>query len=389
VGKSHHYSLEAAERARTLFARPEAINHYWQSLELMERLPQTPERSLVHYDVIVSLVQLPGWMRDEEAGACLFRHVDQALVNATADGRIADMARLETLKGRHQYDEALLQSALVRAEGSGDSSAEAYSASSYGYYLGQRGRFEASLHHVARAIEIFGTQGDLLGQAQAMTGGGRCLNARAGKLDQAFDFAAGAHELAIALNSAELRAWCAMEAEPYYYKGLWDEAVQTAENWLPVAWAIREWNVVFFASAWLALASLKVNQADKAWRVLERVANEAPARLHKASGFAIPYAQIALAQVRLARGHQNEALSTVRQALDAALRGGYRLEEVAANRVLGQIHEAMGDQTEADAAPSGAALACARKCNVLPNSRKRCWPMVVSAGALMRRRTER
>jgi hypothetical protein len=28
--------------------------------------------------------QLPGWMRDEEASTRLFRHVDQALANATA-----------------------------------------------------------------------------------------------------------------------------------------------------------------------------------------------------------------------------------------------------------------------------------------------------------------
>ena len=79
VGKALDYTLEAAERARKLFARPEAINHYWQALELLERLPHTSERSRVHCDVILSLVQLPGWRRDEEAEARLFRHVDQAL----------------------------------------------------------------------------------------------------------------------------------------------------------------------------------------------------------------------------------------------------------------------------------------------------------------------
>ena len=49
------YTLEAAERARTLFARPEAINHYWQALELIERLPHTPELDRVHCNVILSL----------------------------------------------------------------------------------------------------------------------------------------------------------------------------------------------------------------------------------------------------------------------------------------------------------------------------------------------
>ena len=37
--KALNYTLEAAERAQKLFARPEAINHYWQALELLERLP--------------------------------------------------------------------------------------------------------------------------------------------------------------------------------------------------------------------------------------------------------------------------------------------------------------------------------------------------------------
>ena len=65
---------------------------------------------------------------------------------------------------------------------------------------------------------------------------------------------------------------------------------------------------------------------------------------------AIPYAQIARAQIHLTTGQHGEALSTVRQALAAAERGAFRLEEVAAHRVLGQVHEAMGDRAEADAA---------------------------------------
>lgn len=44
-----------------------------------------------------------------------------------------------------------------------------------------------------------------------------------------------------------------------------------------------------------------------------------------------------------------EALSTVRQALAAAERSGFRLEEVAAHRVLGLVYEATSDRTEADA----------------------------------------
>ena len=141
-----------------------------------------------------------------------------------------------------------------------------------------------------------------------------------------------------------------MEAEPFLYKGLWAEAVAAAEEALPGAWKIGEWTVVFFSSAWLALACLKLGQLDKAQRALDRVFNEAPVRNRPSEAHAIPYAQIARAQVHLAKGHHSEALSTVRQALAAAQRGDFRTEEVAAHRVLGLVYEAIGDRAEADAA---------------------------------------
>ena len=50
---------------------------------------------------------------------------------------------------------------------------------------------------------------------------------------------------------------------------------------MPVAWEIGEWSAVFFSSAWLALAQLKLGQPDRARRVLDRVFKEAPARLYK------------------------------------------------------------------------------------------------------------
>ena len=70
----------------------------------------------------------------------------------------------------------------------------------------------------------------------------------------------------------------------------------------------------------------------------------------KSQWMAIPYAQIARAQIHLTAGNHNEALDTVRQALTAQSGASFRLEEVAAHRVLGQVHEAMGDRAEADAA---------------------------------------
>ena len=228
------------------------------------------------------------------------------------------MAKLEAIRGAIHDDKALLESAIARAEGSGDKLAIAFCAQYYGDNLGGHGQFEASLEHFARAVEIFGTQGDQLRQALIMSRGGRCYNARAGKLDQALVFAGRVREVADALNNAELRAWCAMNAEPYYYRGLWDEAVLAAEGALPVAWEIGEWAVVFFSSAWLAMAYSKLGQSDNARRILDRLFNEMPARIVKSQWMAIPYAQIARAQIYLTAGNHNEALDTVRQALATA-----------------------------------------------------------------------
>ena len=98
--KALNYTLEAAERAQKLFARPEEINHYWQALELLERLPHTAERNDVHCEVILSLVRLPGSTRNEEAEARLLRHVDQALTNATDAGQMANYGKAGINKGQ-------------------------------------------------------------------------------------------------------------------------------------------------------------------------------------------------------------------------------------------------------------------------------------------------
>ena len=221
-----------------------------------------------------------------------------------------------------------------------------------------------------------------------MSRGGRCYNARAGKLDQALVFAGRVREVADVLDNAELRAWCSMNAEPYYYRGLWDEAVLAAESALPVAWEIGEWAVVLFSSAWLAMAYSKLGQLDNARRILDRLFNEMPARIVKSHWMAIPYAQIARAEIQLIAGNHNEALDTVREALAAAERRSFRLEEVAAYRVLGQVHEAMGDRAKADAA-FRRSLEVLDKSNVLPNSLRRCWPMAAFVEATIRRRTGR
>jgi class 3 adenylate cyclase/tetratricopeptide (TPR) repeat protein len=343
--KAFDYTLQAARHAQKLFARPEAMGHYWQALELIERLPDTPERCHIHCDVILSLARLPGWSGDKKAEARLFRHVDRAMECAAAANHAADLARLESLKGWHEDDPALFERAIERARNSESRFAEARVSANYSGYLGQRGQFEASLAHAVRAIDILGALGEQVQHARTMSEIGRCYSARAGQLDQALLFAGQARSVADQLGDPELRAWTAMEAEPLYYRGLWDEAVRVAEEALPGAWEIREWGALLFSSAWLALACLKLKQPDKARRILDRLLSEAP---HM--NFAIQYVQIANAEVQLAMGRFGDALDTARQALAAAQRARFPLEEAAAQRVLGQVHEAMGDRAEADAA---------------------------------------
>jgi tetratricopeptide (TPR) repeat protein len=168
--------------------------------------------------------------------------------------------------------------------------------------------------------------------------------------DPAIVFAGRVRDVADVLNNAELRAWVSMNAEPYYYRGQWKEAIVAGEGALPVAWEISEWPVVIFSSSWLAMAYSKLGQSDNARRILDRLFNEIPARFLKSQSMAIPYALIASAQIHLTAGNHNQALDTVRQGLAAATRRSFRLEEVAAYRVLGQVHEAMGDRAEAEMA---------------------------------------
>ena len=179
-------------------------------------------------------------MQDEAGKARMLRNVDQALADAAAGGHTGTIARLQAIKGQQWEDEPLLVDAVGRADGSGDAMAQAFATFRYGQYLGIHGQFEKSLDHTARAIEILGAQGERLQQGHMMAGAGRCWYARAGKLDESLAYAARAREAGDLFGDARLRAWRSAEAEPYLYKGLWDEVVQVAEEALPVAWEIRE-----------------------------------------------------------------------------------------------------------------------------------------------------
>jgi hypothetical protein len=233
--KALSYTLQAAEQAGKLYARPEVIYHYWHALDLLDRLPDNAEQNRVRADVILALIWLPGSMRDEEAKARMLRHLDQALADAETAGRAAIVAKLQAAKGDLLLDKALLVDSLERAEVSGDALTQAFVARRYGNYLAVHDRFETALGHITRAIDILGAQGEWLQQALVMAGPGRCFYARAGKIEESLGYAARLRQLGDSLTDASLRAWRAAEAEPYLYKGLWDEVIRVAEESQPIA----------------------------------------------------------------------------------------------------------------------------------------------------------
>jgi class 3 adenylate cyclase/tetratricopeptide (TPR) repeat protein len=349
--RSLGYTRKAAETAQNLGAYPEAVSHYWQALDLVERLPQTPETRHIHINLTLSLLPLPGSMRDEAAPERMLLHVDQALSDAIAVGQTVSAARLQAWKGQYLEDEALLLDAIRLAETSKDLSAQASALQRYGTYLGHPlAQYEKSLDYLARAVDLMGAQGELREQALRMAMGARCYCARAGKLEDALAYAARARAAGQSLSDRRLQAWRAMEAEVYVYKGDWGEVVRVVDEALPIALEIRDWTVIIFSSAFLAIALLKLGRLADARQALDQAFQEVPPRALGIDAFGMAYASMALAQVHLATGDHGQAFSAVRQALVFSEQSRARLEEGASHRVLGEIHAAMGDKVEADAA---------------------------------------
>jgi hypothetical protein len=224
------YAVLAAERARRLYARPEAIRLFWHAVELLDRLPRTQKRRRLHIDVILALLSLPGWMLDEARRQEGLRQTEMAMEAAAESGDAVSRVRLTVRKGRILRDTNLLQEAIAQAEVIGDPLARAFAHSQYGDHLGSLGHFEQSLGHVRRAIELYGMAGARYDEAMDMVIGGRCYSSRAGKVQDALDYAARAREIGEALGDSRLRACRAMEGEPNFYKGLWPEVVRVARS---------------------------------------------------------------------------------------------------------------------------------------------------------------
>ena len=349
--KALRYAITAAGTAQKLSAYPEAVSHYWQALNLLERLPRTPELICAHIEVIFSLNTLPGWIQDEAAVGRMLWHIDEAISGATADGQTAAVARLQAWKGNYLENENLLLDAIRLAEASGDALAEASVLLRYGQFLGHPlAQYEKSLDYLARAVDLLGEQGQIRDQAIRMAKGARCFSARAGRLEDGLAYAARARAAGDALRDRLLQAWRAMEAEVYHYKGAWDDVVRVVEESLPIAREISEWTVVIFSSAWLATAWLKLARPADARRALDRAFQEVPKRALGLDAFGMAYASMVSAHVHLSVGDNDQAFNMARQALTLSEQSRGRLEEGASHRVLGQIHAAMGHEAEADAA---------------------------------------
>jgi class 3 adenylate cyclase len=343
--KALQYTAQAAERARRLYARPEAVALYWQALGLLDRLPQTAERSRIHIDMTLGLVIQPGWARDESQLREGRRHIGTAKRAAAEGGEVGLLVKLEAREGNIFDDERLLRGAVARAEAFGDRLTMAFAHSEYGSLLGYLGRYEESLGRLDRASELLGAEGARCDQAMIMATNLRCYSSRAGRIHDALDYAARAREIGDEYEHPRLRAWRAMESEPHLYRGQWAEAARVAEEYLPAAFELGEWSVMLFASGFLGLAWLKLGRVQDARQVLDRAAREGRARAELA--YPMSFVQIALAQLHLAEGDAAGAVEAARQAMAAAERGGYRLEQGAAQRVLGEALAALARRQDA------------------------------------------
>jgi tetratricopeptide (TPR) repeat protein len=140
-----------------------------------------------------------------------------------------------------------------------------------------------------------------------------------------------------------------MEAEPYMYKGQWEDVVRVAEENLPLCWEIREWGPVFWVSAWAAIAYVKLGRLEDASRLLDRALPECEAQ-GSSQVWTMVWLQMALAQLSVALGHGSAALTAARRAADSAGGSHLRMEHGAALRVLAQTCEGVADRDGADAA---------------------------------------
>ena len=338
------YTLQAAARAGSLYARPEAIRHYWRALDLLAPLPVTPERRRTFVDAVLALVDLPGFAKNQSERQHALGLLDEARRAAEELGEFDAAARAEANLGLFANDEARIARAQTEAR---SPLARAVVAHCHHLYLGFRGRYDDALVQARRAIELYAAAGARFEEAQVVNGGGRCWAARAGRLEESLAHAARFRSLASELDDLGLLALRAMEAEPYVYLGWWHDAVRVAEESLPIAYQIAESTSLMFPSAWLGVAYLKLGRNDDARQVLDRALRWGETRIGLRA-FATAYITMVRAFAYLTEAEHAQAIAWARRALRLADEGRFTLERGASHRVLGQALAASGQRAEAE-----------------------------------------
>ena len=328
------------------------INQYFLAMDLLERFPQTDETRRRHLETALAVIRSIGLtgsasFRDDELRVSLIDK-REFIETAIALEEPAYRARIEAYKGVHWLDEDCLVRAIEAADSSDDKALQAEVRSRYSAYLGRVGRLEDCFVHIDRTIELYGELGEVALQGMSLAGEGRCFSARSGRIDDSLRYAARARELARETGDPHLDAWKVMEAEPYMYKGLWEEVVDIGREDLSVAYKSGDWLVVLFAASWMAIACSKLGRLDEARTFLDDALTAVEDRV----GLDYPRAYILMvvALLQMETGELDEARVTARKSVDLAEGGGFLVEQGAANRALGEVHAALDEREEAEAA---------------------------------------
>ncbi len=338
--------LQAGRRAAARFAGWEAVAPYWRALELLQQLPESEDTRRHHLATLLELIRLGESWHSEADRSRALRYIDCAIEIASDSESASALARLKAYKGDQWQDESLLVEAARHAADAGDERVKAEVAGRYSGYHGVRGQFEDSFGYIELAIEIYAGLGADIQQGRLMAANGRCFSARAGRLERSFHFAARARAIAEATGDLSLRSWLAMEAEPCFYKGLWQRTVDIVEQGLPPAWEIGNWSVILWCSAWATIAEIKLGHRQSARLRIEETLKTAGSRTP--DRFSQAYPLIALGQVHLAEGEGEAAMEVARRASEMAALAKARLEQGAAHRLLAQIHQARYDRQQAE-----------------------------------------
>ncbi|RWA59272.1 MAG: guanylate cyclase [Mesorhizobium sp.] len=352
---AHHYEranawegaldcrLLAAAKAESRAARWEAAEHYRRAIHALEHLQDTTVHQKTYVETVLACIRCGRPYATKEERAEALHQVDTAIV--FADGDTSALAGLQSFKGVDWLEEPLLVSAERHASFA-DAARQAQVAMRYAILLGNTGRLEESLGKIEQATELLTKIGDLEELGSFAAGAGRCYNARAGRLERSLQFVQMVREIAQSTHDVEVRSWMVMEAEPWFYKGLWQRTVQVVEQNLSTAWENGRWSVVLWASGWAAIACLKLNRISDARALLDPVIKTVARRID--DDFCKIYPHIALSQLHLAEGDAAAGLQAAERALELAERVTARLEIGAARRALGQAYEAKGDRQSAD-----------------------------------------